>query len=746
MTLPTTSPIRERAWTRAKPCPICGGHPDLPRGKGRRCTGFLGPDGAYAHCTREEMAGGIEGKGDPAAFPHKLEGPCRCGQTHGSATWESLDAPPPPPTKAPALKAGPFDPGAPLPLELFERRHPGGYPAVASCDIAYHAETLEAVAVQVRYERAPAVPKDKECRPWTKQGGTWQPNLGGLDPKDLWFNLPELGRRPDDPVLTVEGPRTMKTGEALFPDRVVISPFGGTSGMAGANCRPLQGRDVTIWPDADTQGQRAAESLSKGLIGVKAAAVRLVALPDDLPEHWDLADPTPLGLDVRALLEGAAVVAGARPQQRWLMSSLSEVESLDPIPWMVENTFRKGGLILLFGESGAGKSWTALDLACSVATGTSWGDNPTCRGRVLYVTLEDCKKGTLPRARAWEKYRGISIPDDALKLIDEVVPLDDKEDVSAFIGMVQGSGFKPDLVIFDTLALSTAGIDENTAKDSGAVIGNVKRIQRELDSAVMLVHHARKDDPRAYRGSTSWMAAMDTMISVVKLDDGLMVQCEKQRSAPKFGATRWKLEAVPGVTWGDTQMVTTRYLGGDRPGLPGNQAAGSGGVLTPNRSNVLKVIQQATLESGGCTQAEIISRTDLSKQRVSEACQWLKLNNYALFNEGGRLWHTSREDVPRFRLTQAPGLSPVSPGCTPDSRKRAPIDNPGNESGLSGFDSGPESGSPSGPGFLGTRTDRTNPGQIEQPGGLGEGETQMTMFDYVPQAPPLPVPDLGEPL
>jgi hypothetical protein len=732
--------------TKARPCRVCGGYASARRGSESSCRGYTRETG-WTVCMKRESPH-PDGNGGWAHPPDDR------------ASGLNVIPPPPPPTKAPdpVAPAMVFDP-ATLPLEKLGHQSRPGWKATRF-DVAH--SLAGQMAVQVRYEGA----DEKTFRYWTYGADGWKATLRDIDRGALWFGLPEALARPDAPVLMVEGPKTREKAAELFPDHAVVSPAGGKDSIANADLTPFRGRRVTLWPDADkskpgtkTSQERFADAAER-LANEGAAEVRFLTPPAGLPDGWDLADPAPAGLDVRALLEGADVVADARPQQRWLMSSLSEVSSMEPIPWMVENTFRANSLILLFGESGAGKSWTALDLACSVATGTSWGDNPTRRGRVLYVTLEDCKQGTLPRARAWEKDRGISIPDDTLKLIDEVVPLDDKEDVSAFIGMVQGSGFKPDLIIFDTLALSTAGIDENTAKDSGAVIGNVKRIQRELDSAVMLVHHARKDDPRAYRGSTSWMAAMDTMISVVKLDDGLMVQCEKQRSAPKFGATRWKLEAVPDVMWGETQMVTTRYIGGDRPGLPGNQAAGPGGALTPNRRNVLRTIKQMTLESGGGTQAEISSRIDLSKQSVSDACQWLKANNHVLYDAEKKRWHTSREDVPHFRSHQSMDPSPDSPVSperspdhhpdhhpdmasperpehTPDSRKPAQIELPGYQSEASGFDSGPESGSPSGPGFLGTRSDRTSTGQIGQPEGPGEGEIQLI--------PPC-LSALGEPL
>lgn len=77
--------------SRANPCVVCGGHPDLERGKGIRCTGFATDDG-WIHCTREELAGRCR-RHDGAVEPtwsHRASGPCPCGQEHAP----SNDLPP----------------------------------------------------------------------------------------------------------------------------------------------------------------------------------------------------------------------------------------------------------------------------------------------------------------------------------------------------------------------------------------------------------------------------------------------------------------------------------------------------------------------------------------------------------------------------------------------------------------------------------------------------------------------------
>lgn len=50
---------QEQRFTQARPCPVCGGYDQAPRGRAVRCYGFLSGDGAYAHCTRQERAGSL---------------------------------------------------------------------------------------------------------------------------------------------------------------------------------------------------------------------------------------------------------------------------------------------------------------------------------------------------------------------------------------------------------------------------------------------------------------------------------------------------------------------------------------------------------------------------------------------------------------------------------------------------------------------------------------------------------------
>ena len=84
---PLASLIRHRAGS---PCPVCGGHAGLARGRGIRCAGFN--IGVVSFCTREEHSGRAELDitTEPPAYKHLLIGRCPCGIEH-DAGLESHD-------------------------------------------------------------------------------------------------------------------------------------------------------------------------------------------------------------------------------------------------------------------------------------------------------------------------------------------------------------------------------------------------------------------------------------------------------------------------------------------------------------------------------------------------------------------------------------------------------------------------------------------------------------------------------
>ncbi len=116
------------------------------------------------------------------------------------------------------------------------------------------------------------------------------------------FNLHLLARRPNDPVLIVEGEKTAVAASKLFPSHVVITWQGGSKRVQRASLDPLLTRatPIVLWPDADKPGRDAMVYLKARL-----PSARLVHLPDTLPDGWDLADPISPDVSIQGLLDAA---------------------------------------------------------------------------------------------------------------------------------------------------------------------------------------------------------------------------------------------------------------------------------------------------------------------------------------------------------------------------------------------------------------------------------------------------------
>src|SRR5947209_2819298 len=66
----------------------------------------------------------------------------------------------------------------------------------------------------------------------------------------------------------------------------------------------------------------------------------------------------------------------------------SEMPEYQPLPWLIEGLLPASSLAVLAGGSGVGKSFIALDIACSIASGIDWHGRSVMQGDVVYVAGE----------------------------------------------------------------------------------------------------------------------------------------------------------------------------------------------------------------------------------------------------------------------------------------------------------------------------------------------------------------------
>lgn len=221
------------------------------------------------------------------------------------------------------------------------------------------------------------------------------------------------------------------------------------------------------------------------------------------------------------------------------LRSVAEIERLPPPAFLLDGILPERSLCEIHGPPGVGKSFLALDIALCVATGRPFLGRQVDRAPVVYVAAEG-SYGIGARTKAWRHARAVTDVVDAY-LLTEPVQLLDPRSVQRFVaGVTEQLHELPGLVVMDTLARCLAGGDENSAQDMGLVVAALDRIRADLDCAVLLLHHTRKDG-ETERGSSALRGAVDTMIGVKGEDGQIRMICEKQKDAAPFETIRLQI-------------------------------------------------------------------------------------------------------------------------------------------------------------------------------------------------------------
>ena len=190
----------------------------------------------------------------------------------------------------------------------------------------------------------------------------------------------------------------------------------------------------------------------------------------------------------------------------------------EPVQWLVRDLIPASGFVALFGRPGSYKSFVAMYIASQIASGGTVFGKETTRGGVLYVAAEG-QGGIYKRTVAlMQKYE---IPQQAefyflrqpLNLRSSLADLD------TLTESLEAKKVRPSLIILDTLARNFGNGEENSATDMGAFISVIGEMQRRIGCAVMVVHHAGKDDTKGMRGSSALLGAVDAELECVRTSE-----------------------------------------------------------------------------------------------------------------------------------------------------------------------------------------------------------------------------------
>jgi hypothetical protein len=200
-----------------------------------------------------------------------------------------------------------------------------------------------------------------------------------------------------------------------------------------------------------------------------------------------------------------------KEEKRYQLLSVSDIQKLPKIDWLVKDTLPAQGLACIYGPSGSSKSFLALDLSLSIACKSEWFGLKVKCVPVIYIVLEGLQ-GFIKRVDAWITQN--KIRPKKFFLIRDDINLFNFADVSDLVASLQEANFVNGLIVIDTLNQASPGVDENSVKEISQVLNHLKFIQRETNSLTLIVHHSGKDVNRGLRGSSSIRAALDTSIEV----------------------------------------------------------------------------------------------------------------------------------------------------------------------------------------------------------------------------------------
>ena len=199
-------------------------------------------------------------------------------------------------------------------------------------------------------------------------------------------------------------------------------------------------------------------------------------------------------------------------------SAQSLMEKETRTEWLVEEILPTTSLTLLAGESGAGTTMLAMDLALGMVTdGEAWGGRKVQKGNVLYCCRSVTKNLVRKRLGELCRGRGTGAP-EGLDFEFDLLPLWNME----YMGSLMADIFKRDykLVVFDALNQYLPGMNDASQQNVNPVMKNLRYLAEA--TGIMAVQHLGKrqtdGDLRAghIQGTNALVTMSDTVLGLRK--------------------------------------------------------------------------------------------------------------------------------------------------------------------------------------------------------------------------------------
>lgn len=251
--------------------------------------------------------------------------------------------------------------------------------------------------------------------------------------------------------------------------------------------------------------------------------------------------------------------------------------------WTVPRLVPDHSLAIMYGGSGAGKSWCACHLALTVAAGGSFAGERAYREPVIFVATEDF-------AGIRRRLAALAIANDAEAAASNILvvpgPLDlSRQDHVRALAEVANDfsdtvgAVLPGLIVVDHLSSSFL-LDQDRGADASLLMNNLQALIELSGASTLLLHHSGHNGERM-RGSTVLRDRADVRLSVSRrgpMTAGeIEITVEKMRNAPegeRFAFSTAAREISIGETHATAIMLTPKPAEpADAPSIATDEAA-----------------------------------------------------------------------------------------------------------------------------------------------------------------------------
>ena len=231
---------------------------------------------------------------------------------------------------------------------------------------------------------------------------------------------------------------------------------------------------------------------------------------------------------------------------RFLLEDYAQFEIRTKGSWLIKNVLPNATLGVIYGASGSGKSFFALDLLGALAQGNAWNGNKTPKKKPVAWVAAEGQEDMRKRATAYRIRQGVQPSDIDMKFIAEAPNFLEKMDVEAVIKQLLAHGPKGTfaVIVIDTLAQVMPGGNENSGEDMGRVLAYCRAITRATGAMVILVHHSGKDESRGARGWSGLRAACDFELEIIRSDEDRVATITKLKGGQDGQEFGFRLEMV----------------------------------------------------------------------------------------------------------------------------------------------------------------------------------------------------------